>query len=589
MATFPSTSADRRARGGWALLLAVLLCGASPLLRAGNLITLTNGSNVTGKLSVAGDAIHAEAESSPPDTPAADVLEATFDDRPFTLSFFDAGTISQLPANWSAQEVGAVITPGSVTVQSGTFTLIGSGIERRSIHSAESGIFVGTPWPDNGQFTARLLSLDTTDNAAWAGLMFRDTLDPKGGVCGGLLTGMGQIRLPARHEARHEDWGDTLNGTAPLWLRLTREGNTILTSMSPDGNDWDTIATCPFKDLTTPLAGLTARGTAGRGAVKAVFDHVSLTPLPSSAQVLPAGVLLQGGSILAGHMDRLNLDPANTEPNADFSHGDTKMPIARSSIAGVIFLPIPRAQFDGNDAKAGLVMRNGDTADGDITQISTDQVSVSSVLLGLTNYKASEVRAVFIAPLQTKSAPLEIRLRDGSLLNATAISGGNNSVMITDVSGVTIPVGSDDIAQIRAGNATVQDLAQLDWKATAPAPANGAAPANPAPPLVGSWMGPDQQQVLSAGMGTAIEFPLPGKFRAFGVQAVISSDSPPNATATIHFLSDGHELAKSPPFHAGDPPRFLELNLPTATHLTLQADSMFPGTKILYLDPVAIR
>jgi len=200
---------------------------------------------------------------------------------------------------------------------------------------------------------------------------------------------------------------------------------------------------------------------------------------------------------------------------------------------------------------------------------------------------------------------LEIRLRDGSILNATAVDAGSNGVMITDVSGVTIQAGPDDIAQIRAGTAAVQELAQLDWKATGPngaapppsnpppAANNGAPPANPAaepaPPLVNSWLGKDQQQILEAGMDTAIDFPLPGRFRAFGVQIVLSSDSPPNANATIRILTDGHELAKSPPFHAGDPPRFLELSLPGATHLTLQAESMFPGVKVLYLDPVAIR
>jgi hypothetical protein len=214
------------------------------------------------------------------------------------------------------------------------------------------------------------------------------------------------------------------------------------------------------------------------------------------------------------------------------------------------------------------------------------------------------VRASFLAPLQIKPAPYEVRLRDGSILNATAVAGSAGGVTITDASGLDILVGMDEIAQIRAGTSAVQNLAQLDWKATgpngaappptpAPAAANGAAGANPAPepvpPLVDSWLGKDQQQILELGTDTAIDFPLPGKFRAFGVQIALSSDSPPNATAIIHILTDGHELAKSPPFRAGDPPRFLELSLPNATHLTLQAESMFPGTKVLYLDPVAVR
>jgi hypothetical protein len=284
--------------------------------------------------------------------------------------------------------------------------------------------------------------------------------------------------------------------------------------------------------------------------------------------------------LLAGRVSHLNLDPASPD-NGEFLRGDEKMTISRSAIAGVVMLPITRTQLADNSTKVGLVMRNGDTMDGDISEISTEQISVSSVLLGLTTYRPSEVRACFLAPLQLKAAPYEVRLRDGSILNATAVTGDAGGVIITDVSGLSIQVGPDEIAQFRAGTAAVQNLAQLDWKATG---AKGA----PAP-QVDSWLGKDQQQILEAGTDTAIDFPLPGRFRAFGVQIALASDSPPNATVTIHILTDGHELAKSPPFHAGDPPRFLELSLPSATKITLQAESIFPGTKVLYLDPVAIR
>ena len=183
--------------------------------------------------------------------------------------------------------------------------------------------------------------------------------------------------------------------------------------------------------------------------------------------------------------------------------------------------------------------------------------------------------------MQNKPAPFEVRLRDGSILNATAITGDASGVGITDVSGLNLRVGQDEIAQIRAGTAFTQDLAQLNWKATG---------AKDAPtPQVDSWLGKDQQQILATDSGTAIEFPLPGKFRAFGVQVVLGSDSPANATAVIHFLTDGHELAKSPALRVGDSPRFMELTLLTASHITVQAESTFPGTKVLYLDPVGIR
>ncbi len=610
MVTFLSTSAKTLRCRTLATSALALALGA-PFLHAGSIITLTNGSEIDGKLSVAGPAIHSDSQASQPDTQVTDVLESTFGDAPFALNIFHAGKINQLPPNWTAQDIGDVVAPGSVTVKDGTFTVIGSGNNKREHGPGKDHFFyVCVPWPDDGQFTTRLASLDGQGEDPWSGIHFRDSLDPQGADCAAVLNGQGQIRMPFRHEAHKDDWGTSTNGDAPIWLRFTHRGNTIFISTSADGNDWNIVDERPFKTIDNPLVGLASHCFGDKSKITSTFDNVSLTPLPSSAQVLPAGVLLQGGSILAGHFNHLSFDPSAGDNNGEFERGDKKMEMARSSIAAIVSLPIERSQLADFSSKTGILMRNGDTMDGDVTEVSRDQVSVSSVLLGLTTYRPGEVRAAFVAPQQTKPGTYEVRLRDGSILNATAVSGDANEIVITDVSGVTIQADQDEIAQIRAGSAVVQNLAQLDWKATspnapaAPAPAPAANPAaaannagapvaNPAPattpPLVDSWLGKDQQQILETGIDTLLEFPLPGKFRAFGTQVAVSADSPPNATATIRILVNGQELAKTPPFRVGDAPRFLELSLPSAAHITLQAQSIFPGTKVLYLDPVAIR
>ena len=94
---------------------------------------------------------------------------------------------------------------------------------------------------------------------------------------------------------------------------------------------------------------------------------------------------------------------------------------------------------------------------------------------------------------------------------------------------------------------------------------------------------------MATTVGTAIDFPLPGKFRAMGVKIALSPDSPPNSQVTIRVLADGREIGHSPPFKAGDQPRFMELTLQDPKTLTLVADSIFAGTKVLLIDPVAIK
>ena len=192
------------------------------------------------------------------------------------------------------------------------------------------------------------------------------------------------------------------------------------------------------------------------------------------------------------------------------------------------------------------------------------------------------------------------------MIHANDVTASGPSITIEDVSGAKIFATLDDLAQVRAGSQMVQSLSEVDWKVrapattakAAPAPAPGAAPAMaPAPanadanltPVVGSWRGPDQQQVLQVPTGTTIDFPLTGRFRAVAVRVMVSSDSAPNAQAIIHVMADGKEVGTSPPFKAGDQPRFVQVTLDNTKTLSIMGESPFDNTKILLIDPVAIR
>jgi hypothetical protein len=595
MGTFLSTSAERRTHGtfsaGRALLFAAAFCGSVTLLRAGAAFSLS-GSETDGTFSVTNTGIHVD-NSSPTDLAFTDVLEASFGNDPFQLNCFFAGKGDQLPPNWKGQDIGTVDNPGSVTVHDGVFTLAGGGTKGKYDHDQDTIFFLGQSWSND--------EIDAKHNDKSAGLMLRQTLDPTSPMLAIVPDQEGKVEVPFRHETGMGPGhgGESNYDQLPLWIRLTRNGTNVIASISTDGNAFDDIGVNDFKSLANPVQiGLFAASRKPNEMCHAVFDHLSITPPPSTAQILPAGVLLQGGSVLAGHFTHLSFDPSAHDADGHFEHNGRELLIARSSIAGVIMLPIERSQLATLSAKAGIVMRNGDTMDGDLTSVTDHDLIVTSDLLGATTYKPDDVRVVVAHPLQPQPAPLEVRLKDGSVINATSLTGDSAAVIITDVSGALAKVNTDEVAQVRAGTAVAQDLAPLAWKAT-PA-ADATAPANPAPaaaadsgittpPFVGSWAGPNQEQILEAGAGTMIDFPLNGKFHSFAVQVALSSDSPPNSTASVVFLVDGQEVTRSPVFHAGDPPRFMQLSVQDPTHVAVRADSMSAGVKVLYIDPVAIR
>jgi hypothetical protein len=168
---------------------------------------------------------------------------------------------------------------------------------------------------------------------------------------------------------------------------------------------------------------------------------------------------------------------------------------------------------------------------------------------------------------------------------------------------------------VRAGLTKVQPLIDLPWKATsllatqapppkpspspaattnAPAPnaappaANAAVPADTTPD-VQSWAGPNQEQILVVPSGTAVEFPLAGKFTTLALRIGIAPGVPPNAQVSVRILADGREIGRTPPFKAAGQPAFVELNLLSPKKVTFVADSNFAEAKTLLIDPVAIR
>jgi hypothetical protein len=600
--------------------LVFLGCGVS-LLRAGNVITLTDGLETTGKLTLTPAAIQVETSPSPTQINLPDILEANFGETPFQSNYFSSSDNrgNQLPVAWKGQDIGMVRVPGFESYADGTLTLNGGGVaplsKKKTSRVSDNLFFAGQTWVGDGQWTACLKEIDAQHPEASAGLMLRETLDPDSIMLKMGTTSQGNLALAARTETGKpaQMQGMSISVNLPIWLRLTRYGTSISVATSSDGTEWDPILQKSLKIADNPLVGLFVDSHKDNALAKAVFDQVSLTPMPSSAQILPPGVLLQSGSFLAGGFEHLTFDPANPDAAGNFLRNGKSVAIPRSKIAAVTMLPTARSQIAEMSSHVGLLMKNGDAMDGDFDSIDENGVRISSVLLGITTYNQSEVSACLLHPLQEQPASYEVRLRDGSIVYASGIDRKNDDLVIEEVSGVNVTVSPDEIAQFRAGSSEVQSLALLDWKAL-PHPSSSAPPSvnpaaavlntnfaattNPAPaaipapeqaPPVQNWEGPNQEQMMMVPVGTTLEFPLTGKFHAMGAWIALSPDSPPNSNLTIRVLADGREIARTPSFKAGDQPRFMEVTLQDPKTVTLEADSVFADAKVLLIDPVAIR
>ena len=599
------------------LIIAIFIGYALSPLQAGYVVTISDGREQVGKVSLTSTAVEvASSASSPTDIKFSEILEADFGDAPFQMNFFSSDDLkgTQFPSNWKVGDIGEVDVPGAGAVADGVFTLTGSGnFSKPKKGSAWSRLadrlyFAGQPWTGDGQFTVRIKDIDAQTLNTATGVMIRDSLDPSAAEASLETTALGGGTFDVRAAPETATRPTTISLSPPAWVRLTRFANSVFASVSTDQQNWDWVGQADFKSLENPWVGIYCHTKREQETGKATLDEVTFTPAPSSAQMFPPGVILKGGSFVAASCDRMAFEANNPDSQGSFTRSGTPLTIAASQISAVTFLPLTRSQIADLGSHLGLLMKNGDLMDGEFDSISKAGVNVNSVLLGITSYDRTDVRACVLHHLDTQPAQYEICLRDGSVIHASEVKVAGSAVTITDLSGVKIVAQMAEISQLRAGSAQVQSLAELNWKVTAPpatkpapapqpaanAPAAGVAPppANAAAdqgPIVGSWAGPDQQQVLQVGIGTKIDFPLTTNFRGMSMRVALASDSPPNAQAVIHVMADGRDVATTPPFKAGEEPRLVQVTVQNPKSLSLVADSAFGTIKVLYINPVALR
>ena len=187
-----------------------------------------------------------------------------------------------LPSGWSHGDVGAVGPAGSASYDStsATFTVTGAGADVWG--TADAFQYAYTPLTGDGTIVARVATISA--GAAWvkAGVMLRDTLDPAA-THGFMLVSYARGTAFQRRTATGGASTSTAGGafTAPYWVKLSRAGNTLTASQSPDGVSWTTVGTDTIAMGSQILAGLAVSSHTNTATATATFDHVAVAPAGS--------------------------------------------------------------------------------------------------------------------------------------------------------------------------------------------------------------------------------------------------------------------------------------------------------------------
>jgi regulation of enolase protein 1 (concanavalin A-like superfamily) len=193
----------------------------------------------------------------------------------------DPGT--GLAAPWTAQDIGSVGVAGGISVDGTTWTLRASGAD--IWHSADGFHFAYRTLSGDGSIVARVSNVARTNDWAKAGLMMRSSLSAGAAHGSVFLTPDGtngvafQRRTSAGGNSLHTFGGSS---SGPVWLRLTRSGNTIIAARSSDGSSWTEIGRESVPMGTTIYVGAAATSHEHSLLGSATFESVSVSDGGSS-------------------------------------------------------------------------------------------------------------------------------------------------------------------------------------------------------------------------------------------------------------------------------------------------------------------
>jgi regulation of enolase protein 1 (concanavalin A-like superfamily) len=182
-----------------------------------------------------------------------------------------------LPAPWADQDVGSVGSTGTASYASGAFIVTGAGGDIGGTGDAFNCLY--RPLIGDGQITARITAVQSTNAAATAGVMLRETLNPDAASVLIDLRPSGALEVLARTSTG----STTINLVAepelisfPMWVRLARSGSTVVAYVSQEGGSWTAVATTTVSMASSVDVGLAVTSATTSALTAGIFDNVSV-------------------------------------------------------------------------------------------------------------------------------------------------------------------------------------------------------------------------------------------------------------------------------------------------------------------------
>lgn len=223
-------------------------------------------------------------------TPREDII--------YTAIFTKVGAI---PSPWQHSDIGNVAAAGNASVINGTFTISGSGVDIWK--QADEFHYVYQSLSGDGEIVGQVTGMTNTNAWAKAGLMFRETLAAHAKHASMFVTPGSGVAFQRRTTTGNVSQHTGSAGKAPMWLKVSRKGNTFTGFKSSDGSNWQQIGSVTINMNAQVFVGLAVTAHRDGTLNTSVFKNVSVSGHSSFEPVVleAENAAVSGGKVASNH------------------------------------------------------------------------------------------------------------------------------------------------------------------------------------------------------------------------------------------------------------------------------------------------
>jgi regulation of enolase protein 1 (concanavalin A-like superfamily) len=182
---------------------------------------------------------------------------------------------SNLPSGWASRDIGSTGLAGNAAVAAGTWVIAGSGANIWG--TADEFRFAYRQITGDVDIRVRLTSFADVQEWSKAGVMIRETLNANARNAFMMFMPDSGLFMQSRSNTGTSTARLTgAAGSAPLWLRLVRQGNQFTGYSSANGTSWTALGTATVNMAAAAYVGLAVTSRSDSALATATFTNLQV-------------------------------------------------------------------------------------------------------------------------------------------------------------------------------------------------------------------------------------------------------------------------------------------------------------------------